>query len=499
MKTLKKLTALVLLFALSFGINAQNYENERLNLPGDNLNLYAVMDLFQESETLEGFERNLNAADAKVNNLDLNGDNLIDYIKVLDYVDGTTHTIVLQVAINKRENQDVAVFTVYRDKYDQVQIQLVGDEYLYGKNYIIEPYYAETPNPGYSGNTQVVSNQPAVTTTTYIQVRTWPVVRYIYTPTYVVYRSPWYWNYYPTYWNPWSPYYYDYYYGYHSHWHNHYYGHYRHTNHYHNHYYVNNYYNDHRSYSTTVNTYHNSGRYDNTYSRPDLRTKGSDEGRRVYASNPGRVAGRADSDVRQGSTTGPRVGDAGRTSTPTTGRTTTPTNGREATPATGRTSTPTTGRESTPAVGRTITPTTGRTSTPAADRTATPTVGRESTPAPGRTVTPAAGRTTTPTIGRESTPSTGRISTPSTGRTSTPAVSRPATQAKPSSSVSPRQTAAPAQRQEVSRPKTQAPARSESKPAVRSTESRSSSPTIRPTESRSSEPRKTSTRSTRNK
>ena len=110
MKTLKTISALLLVLSMSFGVKAMNYEDEKLNLQGDNLNLYAVMKLFQESETLEGFERSLNAEDSRINNLDLNGNNLIDYIKVIDYVDGGTHTIVLQVAINERENQDVAVF-----------------------------------------------------------------------------------------------------------------------------------------------------------------------------------------------------------------------------------------------------------------------------------------------------------------------------------------------------------------------------------------------------
>ena len=32
----------------------------------------------------------------RINNLDLNNDNYIDYIKVIDYVDGNVHTIVLQ-------------------------------------------------------------------------------------------------------------------------------------------------------------------------------------------------------------------------------------------------------------------------------------------------------------------------------------------------------------------------------------------------------------------
>jgi len=51
-----------ILFCVAFlpaNIFAQSKE-DKLDLPGDNLNLYAVLKLFQESETLEGFERKLN-------------------------------------------------------------------------------------------------------------------------------------------------------------------------------------------------------------------------------------------------------------------------------------------------------------------------------------------------------------------------------------------------------------------------------------------------------
>ena len=51
-----------------------------MDLPGDNLNLYAVLKSFQESETLEGFERTLNDESGKINNLDLDGDGKTDYI-----------------------------------------------------------------------------------------------------------------------------------------------------------------------------------------------------------------------------------------------------------------------------------------------------------------------------------------------------------------------------------------------------------------------------------
>jgi len=66
---------------------------------------------------------------------------------VSDYVDGDVHNIVLRVALNRNEYQDVAVFTVQKYRDGSVAIQLIGDEALYGKNYIIEPIYAETPNP----------------------------------------------------------------------------------------------------------------------------------------------------------------------------------------------------------------------------------------------------------------------------------------------------------------------------------------------------------------
>jgi hypothetical protein len=288
MNKVKFLSSMILLLIIGVAGTAKSGNDEKLNLPGDNLNLYAVLNLFQQSETLEGFEKDLNAEDSKINNLDLNGDDQIDYIKVVDNVDGDVHTIVLQVAISKMENQDVAVFTVQRDSKNQVQIQLIGDEELYGKDYIIEPIYSdvvanETPNPGYVGNTTTVQKETIVVNkTTYVEVASWPVITYIYVPTYTVYRSPWYWGYYPAYWNPWRPYYYDYYYGYHYNYHNHYYGHYHHSHynrypHYHDHYY-----NGHRSYSNKVNQRRESGMYKNTYSRPETRQQGTADFNKKY-------------------------------------------------------------------------------------------------------------------------------------------------------------------------------------------------------------------------
>ncbi len=252
---------------------AQNNSNEYLGLPGDNLNLYAVMDIFRESETLEEFERQINDPEAMINNLDLNGDNYVDYIMVYDYVDGNIHNIVLRVALNKNEQQDVAVFIVEKMGDNSVQIQLIGDEALYGSDYIIEPAYAERPNPGYKG-TPSQSQNTNVVYTTYYEVATWPVILYISRQVYRPWRSAWYYGYYPSYWRAWNPYYYHYYYGYHYHWHTHYYVYYRPSRRYRCDHYHTVYHTRVREASPRVHTMVRNGDYEKTYTRPEKRSEG---------------------------------------------------------------------------------------------------------------------------------------------------------------------------------------------------------------------------------
>jgi hypothetical protein len=281
-------TILMALFATGTTLKSQDKQDDYLGLPGDNLNLYAVMKLFQQSKTLEDFERSLNDPNSTINNLDLNGDNLVDYIKVIDNIDGDVHNIVLQVAVSPKENQDVAVFTIQRFQNGQAQIQLTGDEELYGKNYIIEPIFdnanaGETPNPGYAGNTRTVNGQTVTyINTTPVQIAAWPLVRFIFLPSYTVWHSSWYWGYYPSYWHPWRPYSWNYYYGYQYNWNHDYYAHYRRWN---DHRYTrwnDYYYTGRRSYSPDVRHQVQSGYYKATYSHPDDRKDGEAKFAKTY-------------------------------------------------------------------------------------------------------------------------------------------------------------------------------------------------------------------------
>lgn len=201
MKTKIALIAAIFFMAIT-NLNAQGEKTEvqSLKLPGDNLDLYATLDLFQKSKTIEEFEASLNDEKTEINNLDLDLDNNVDFIKVVTKKEDDDFTFVLQVDVIDDEVQDVAVILVTKDKDEKVTIQMVGDEELYGKDYVIEPKPsapAITANPAYTG-TVVVTSQPA----TVVVLESAPVVQYVYSPVYVPYHPPYYYGYYPVYYTP---------------------------------------------------------------------------------------------------------------------------------------------------------------------------------------------------------------------------------------------------------------------------------------------------------
>ncbi len=196
-KNLSLLVVAMSLLCSPFFSQAQEDSTALLGLPGDNLDLYAVLTLFQKSKTIEAFEKTLNDEQTKINNLDLNLDKKVDFIKVTTKKEDSSFTFILQVDVTKTETQDVAVILVNKEK-GKVTIQAVGDPELYGKDYVIEPKGQSpvTANPGYTGADPVVVNVPATTT---VVVQSAPIVQYVYSPAYVPYYPPYYYGYYPPY------------------------------------------------------------------------------------------------------------------------------------------------------------------------------------------------------------------------------------------------------------------------------------------------------------
>jgi hypothetical protein len=172
----------------------------KLGLAGDGLDLYAVLDLFQKSKTIESFEKSLNDPKTKINNLDLDLDKKVDFIKVVtekkDKKD-ESYMFILRVDVTKTESQDVAVILLSRDKDKKVSLQMVGDEELYGKDYVIEPKGNSpvTPNPAYKGDDPVTVTVEAPATNVVVQQA--PIVQYVYSPAYAPYYPPYYYGYYP--------------------------------------------------------------------------------------------------------------------------------------------------------------------------------------------------------------------------------------------------------------------------------------------------------------
>jgi hypothetical protein len=144
----------------------------------DNLDLRAVASVFGESANLQDFERRLNDPKYQISNLDLNNDDQVDYLRVIETVEDRTHVVIIQSVLDRDVYQDVATIDVERDSYNKVSVQVVGNSYLYGDNYIYEPVYNVAP----------------------------PIYTSFWVTNYRPYYSTWGWNFYPTYYVAWRPY-----------------------------------------------------------------------------------------------------------------------------------------------------------------------------------------------------------------------------------------------------------------------------------------------------
>lgn len=194
---MKQLLTIGMALALAFPSFAQ--ENEESN--ADNFSLEGALELFKKSTSVEDFEQKINEENNSVNNLDLNSDSQTDYITVTDIGEGNLRILVLSTFLAEEDKQDIAVISIEKTGNEEAQIEIVGDEDLFGADAIAEPNdMAENikggkgPDWGEYTATRVVVN-----------VWLWPSVRFVYAPNYVVWRSPWRWRHYPVWWRPWRP------------------------------------------------------------------------------------------------------------------------------------------------------------------------------------------------------------------------------------------------------------------------------------------------------
>ena len=210
MKMTNYLLSLFVFLAVSAAARAQNESGvDSTGLPGDNFSLQGALQMFQNASSPEDFEKMINTEGNHVNNLDLNGDGDIDYIRVVDRPGSNAHAFVLQVAVSETENQDIAVIELEKTGDTTAILQIVGDEDIYGEQVIAEPgegddgaFNSDNNNSNASGpHAGYMDNNMRIV----INVWFWPSVRFVYAPAYTVWVSPWRWHLHPLWWHPWRP------------------------------------------------------------------------------------------------------------------------------------------------------------------------------------------------------------------------------------------------------------------------------------------------------
>lgn len=179
MKT-KVTTLLVVLIISTISCTAQRTITVQAqnNDISNNLDLQAVASTFGESKDLEDFERRLNDYDSQLSNLDLNNDGEVDYLRVIENNENNVHLVVIQAVLGRDIFQDVATIVVEKRENRRTMVQVIGDPYIYGNDYIIEPVYVYTPS----------------------------IFSFFWGYNYRSWYSPYYYGYYPQYYRPYHPY-----------------------------------------------------------------------------------------------------------------------------------------------------------------------------------------------------------------------------------------------------------------------------------------------------
>lgn len=146
------------------------------------LDLNAVAAAFAESNSIREFEQILNSSRYMINNLDLNRDGWVDYLRVIETRNGYYHALLIQSCLAPGVFQDVATLVAER-RSDRLYVEVVGDRYLYGYNYIVRPVFVKRP----------------------------PMWNEYGRPNYSAWSSPYYYGYYPSYYTQPKPVYLNHY------------------------------------------------------------------------------------------------------------------------------------------------------------------------------------------------------------------------------------------------------------------------------------------------
>lgn len=145
MKT-KIYTSILLLLSVYISGNAQHTAITTTSKAiSNNLDLEAVAYLFGKSHNLEHFEEEINSPKNAISNLDLNRDGYVDYLRVVETNMQNVHTVNIQAVLGNDLYKDIATIGVQKDHHGKTYVRMIGNEKLYGYNYVINPRYVNRP------------------------------------------------------------------------------------------------------------------------------------------------------------------------------------------------------------------------------------------------------------------------------------------------------------------------------------------------------------------
>ena len=158
---MKKLFALLFIITILFSCNDQpNYPQTSYQSPpppptinivekqahlGDNLDLKALGELVRTSRDATSIEKQLNSP-GSINNIDLNGDGNVDYIKVTEYPAGpNTQGFSFTVDLTDTEKQEIATIEISQNPAtSQATMNINGNQNVYGAGYNYSSNYSFT-------------------------------------------------------------------------------------------------------------------------------------------------------------------------------------------------------------------------------------------------------------------------------------------------------------------------------------------------------------------
>jgi len=156
--------------------DSYNVEVQTIVPAAEGLDLKAVGELLKKADDAKSFEKLLNSKDEGINNLDLNEDGNVDYIFVTEYGNEKVKGFSLTVEPTPGETQEVATIEVEKTADGQADVQVQGNEQIYGTNHYYHSHFGLTD---------------------------FLIMSYLFRP-HSYYASPWHYGAYPGYYNRYS-------------------------------------------------------------------------------------------------------------------------------------------------------------------------------------------------------------------------------------------------------------------------------------------------------